>query len=136
MWATGKNEVLCEACKTLADFLKYECRQRSFQLALANELKQICDVVPGRYATQCDNFVDQYVPYAVQMIVQELNPRTVSPELHMCPARNQFVEQTEEIEANAIAEPDAIDEIEEVVAEEAEVDDDDDILQGILEDEE
>jgi hypothetical protein len=84
-----KNEVVCEACKTMADFLKFECQQRSFQESVTNEVKQVCDVMPGSIATSCDNLMDQYVPYVIQLLVNELDPYTICPELHLCPDANQ-----------------------------------------------
>lgn len=100
-----KNEVVCDACKTMADFLKYECRQRSFQQALADEIKHVCDLVPSSYAQQCDNVVDQYVPYVLQMLVQELNPNTICPELHMC-ATSRVPEQAEPEQARIVDDED------------------------------
>lgn len=87
-----KNEVMCDSCKTLAEFLKYECSQRSFQVSLANEAKQLCDTIPSSLASQCDNLMDQYIPLAIQMLVEELEPNTICPEIHLCPERRSSLD--------------------------------------------
>jgi saposin len=83
---TGRvnSEIACESCKLLAEFLKTELGQQSVQDELKEELKQVCNFVPGKYVDQCDEIVNDYVPYAINLLLTELDPNTLCPELRLC----------------------------------------------------
>lgn len=97
------NEVVCESCRLMAEFLKTECSQQSFQTEVKNELKQVCNFVPGQYADACEQAVEQYVPYVFNLAVTELDPDTICPELSLCPQR-QVVEEERSDEEQLIEE--------------------------------
>lgn len=80
--------IVCESCKLLAEFLKTQFQDKSFREEIQQEIKYICDLVPGVYADQCDNIVDNYIPRMLDSLVAELNPDTACPAMKMCAPRN------------------------------------------------
>jgi len=79
--------IVCESCRLLAEFLKNQFQDKSFRDEIQQEIKYICDLVPGVYADQCDNIVDNYIPRMFDSLVAELNPDTACPAMKMCSPR-------------------------------------------------
>jgi saposin len=94
------SEIVCESCKLLAEFLKTECANPDFQTEVKNELKQICNFVPGQYADTCEQLIESYIPQLFNLAETELDPNTICPELSLCPQtrveENSESEETEE----------------------------------------
>jgi saposin len=88
--ATANNAVVCESCRLVAGFLKTEFQQPDFQNEIKEELKTICDFIPGQYATQCDAVLDDYIPQVFQMVIARLDPDTICPEMKMCPPQEEL----------------------------------------------
>lgn len=52
---------------------------------LARVLQELCTVLPGNYATICQNFVVVYMDEAVNFIIDNLTPPLVCSKIDVCP---------------------------------------------------
>ena len=47
-------------------------------------MKDVCNRLPAQLKDQCTDFVNQYAPAVIALLVQEMNPTTVCDTLGLC----------------------------------------------------
>jgi len=83
--ASAKSEAVCEACQVFSQYLSFEFQQPEFQTELVNTLKRACAVLPGDYATQCENSLVSYIPSALRFLADYLSRDVLCASVGACP---------------------------------------------------
>jgi len=81
-----RNELECEACTGIVEYVKYELESKEFQDAVVAALKQMCQTIfhEESQEQQCKNMVDEYWPDILAELKTYLNPKEVCTEIGMC----------------------------------------------------
>lgn len=54
------------------------------QAEIEQALDQVCDRLPGQLKDQCTDFVNQYAPAVLELLLQEMDPTVVCDKLGLC----------------------------------------------------
>lgn len=104
-----KASMLCQACTVVSEFLQHEASDSVLQSDVEHYLEQSCSQLPASMRDECKSMIEQYLPGAWQAAAEELNPMVICPQLHLCPASENALDQEEdsfEIEEKKEMEPD------------------------------
>ena len=75
----------CTVCQLLLHYIQEELSDARN----ADEIKQLvgrsCDKIPTAFRGNCHNFINIYGDAIIALLVQEIDPREVCPQLKMCP---------------------------------------------------
>ncbi|KAI8797151.1 proactivator polypeptide, partial [Biomphalaria glabrata] len=79
-----KKGELCPLClyvfKAVDDLLEENATKEEVIAAL----DKVCDILPASIKDQCESFVGLYLPYVVDLIVQDLTPEQICEKLNLC----------------------------------------------------
>jgi len=81
---TGDAE--CQICQWAVSAVEAYISQQDTEQELARVLQELCTVLPGNYATICQNFVVVYMDEAVNYVIDNLTPPLVCSKLDVCQA--------------------------------------------------
>jgi len=84
----------CPICTMVAAKLEKFVTQKSSKAQIELVLDGICAILPSQYATECDNYVAQYTPMIVDLLIQEVSPKQLCATLSLCPAMTLEVKNT------------------------------------------
>ncbi|XP_020893874.1 prosaposin-like [Exaiptasia diaphana] len=74
----------CELCEMIVKELDSLLSENSTQEEIEQALEQVCGLLPSAYKDECDNFVKQYEPAIVQILVNEISPDVICTALQLC----------------------------------------------------
>lgn len=79
-----KETMSCTLCIYVAQLTDNFLKKNKTQDEIEEELKLVCNYFPTKLNAQCQSFVDEYGPYVVQLIADDLEPEAVCEELNLC----------------------------------------------------
>ncbi|KAK3090478.1 hypothetical protein FSP39_012184 [Pinctada imbricata] len=82
-----KNGELCEVCEVLIQQLRDLITQNNTEAMVTSTLLGICTKLPDMYTQQCKDLVQQYVPAILEILKQEMDPKTVCTAMTLCNAK-------------------------------------------------
>jgi len=94
-----RNEVECEACKVMVEYLQTEIRQPEVQTELTQLFEKGCQYLPTQYQSECTQFADNYVQAIIQVITSE-EPVQLCQQIHECPASSRRSRATPQDDSN------------------------------------
>ncbi|KAJ7383615.1 hypothetical protein OS493_026801 [Desmophyllum pertusum] len=74
----------CILCEWLMEKLATILKQNATEQDIEEALDKVCSLLPSSVSTECQNFVDEYAPAIIAILVQELDPSMVCAALKLC----------------------------------------------------
>ncbi|XP_076981119.1 prosaposin [Tamandua tetradactyla] len=90
-----KDGGFCEVCKKLVTYLDHNLEKNSTKQEILDALEKGCSFLPDPYQKQCDEFVTQYEPVLLEVLVEVLDPSFVCLKIGACPTAHKPLLGTE-----------------------------------------
>ncbi|XP_034940789.1 prosaposin [Chelonus insularis] len=81
----------CEFCEYILHYLQNIITIPSTENELKNIFGKVCTKLPDSIGGMCKEFLDQYGDALIALLVQEIDPSTICPLLHVCPSDQMMV---------------------------------------------
>jgi len=78
------NSLECSLCVYAAQVIDNALKENKTETEILVELKLICNLFPGNYRDQCTAFMEEYGPYVMQLIADDIDPEEACVSLKMC----------------------------------------------------
>lgn len=85
----------CEVCKKLVGYLDHNLEKNSTKQEILAALEKGCSFLPDPYQKECDQFVSQYEPVLIEVLVEVMEPTFVCSKIGACPAARKPLLGTE-----------------------------------------
>ncbi|XP_028741986.1 prosaposin isoform X3 [Peromyscus leucopus] len=90
-----KTGGFCEVCKKLVTYLEHNLEKNSTKEEILAALEKGCSFLPDPYQKECDDFVAEYEPVLVEILVQVMDPSFVCSKIGACPSAAKLLLGTE-----------------------------------------
>ncbi|XP_048194929.1 prosaposin isoform X2 [Perognathus longimembris pacificus] len=90
-----KKGGFCEVCKKLVSYLEHNLEKNSTKEEILAALEKGCSFLPDPYKNQCDEFVTEYEPVLVEILVEVMDPSFVCTKVGACPSARKLLLGTE-----------------------------------------
>jgi len=90
-----KDGGFCEVCKRLVSYLEHNLEKNSTKQEILSALEKGCSFLPEPYQKQCDQFVTEYEPVLIEVLVEVMDPSFVCLKIGACPAAHKPLLGTE-----------------------------------------
>ncbi|XP_075390928.1 prosaposin [Tenrec ecaudatus] len=90
-----KDGGFCEVCKKLVNYLDKNLEKNSTKQEILAALEKGCHFLPEPYQNQCDQFVAQYEPVLIEILVEMMDPSFVCMKVGACPTAHKPLLGTE-----------------------------------------
>nr|KAF6322762.1 prosaposin [Pipistrellus kuhlii] len=80
-----KDGAFCEVCKKLVGYLDDNLEKNSTKEEILAALEKGCSFLPDPYKNQCDQFVTEYEPMLIEILVEVMEPSYVCSKVGVCP---------------------------------------------------
>ncbi|XP_016079571.1 PREDICTED: prosaposin isoform X2 [Miniopterus natalensis] len=80
-----KDGGFCEVCKKLVGYLDNNLEKNSTKEEILAALEKGCNFLPDPYKKQCDQFVTEYEPVLLEILVEVMEPSYVCSKIGACP---------------------------------------------------
>nr|XP_010982494.1 prosaposin isoform X1 [Camelus dromedarius] len=87
--ALSKSGGFCDVCKMLVSYLDHNLEKNSTKEEILAALEKGCSFLPDPYRKQCDQFVTQYEPVLIEILVEVMDPSFVCLKIGACPPAHQ-----------------------------------------------
>ncbi|XP_015278394.1 PREDICTED: prosaposin isoform X2 [Gekko japonicus] len=77
---------VCDLCKMIVAYLDKQLLKNATTEEIEEALEKVCSMLPQSYRDQCDQFVEDYEPMAVQLLAEMMDPGFVCGKLGVCAA--------------------------------------------------
>lgn len=74
----------CSFCQYFLHYLQVELSDTTNEAAITDAVDKACQKLPG-VKDECEEFVEQYGPMVIALLVQEIDPASVCPAIGICP---------------------------------------------------
>lgn len=92
-----RSDAVCSFCQYFLHYIQVELSDDNTEEAIKKAVEEACDVLPASIDDQCRQFVSQYGPAVIALLVQEIDPASVCPALGLCPK----TEEVRRVDINA-----------------------------------
>lgn len=83
--------VECEICLAAMGYLQGILADKSTEATLKEELKKLCVYLPAEMQKTCDTAIDTYADQVIQLLIEQLVPKTICTGLGLCTANKQVL---------------------------------------------
>nr|AAB02695.1 prosaposin [Mus musculus] len=90
-----KNGGFCEVCKKPVLYLEHNLEKNSTKEEILAALEKGCSFLPDPYQKQCDDFVAEYEPLLLEILVEVMDPGFVCSKIGVCPSAYKLLLGTE-----------------------------------------
>uniref|UniRef100_A0A8C9IG16 Prosaposin n=1 Tax=Piliocolobus tephrosceles TaxID=591936 RepID=A0A8C9IG16_9PRIM len=90
-----KDGGFCEVCKKLVGYLDRNLEKNSTKQEILAALEKGCSFLPDPYQKQCDQFVAEYEPVLIEILVEVMDPSFVCLKIGACPSARKPLLGTE-----------------------------------------
>uniref|UniRef100_A0A8I5YQP6 Prosaposin n=1 Tax=Pongo abelii TaxID=9601 RepID=A0A8I5YQP6_PONAB len=90
-----KDGGFCEVCKKLVGYLDRNLEKNSTKQEILAALEKGCSFLPDPYQKQCDQFVAEYEPVLIEILVEVMDPSFVCLKIGACPSAHKPLLGTE-----------------------------------------
>ncbi|XP_054839837.1 prosaposin-like isoform X2 [Eublepharis macularius] len=80
---------VCDVCKMIVAYVDKQLQKNATTAEIQAALEKVCGMLPESYRDQCDQFVEQYEPVAVQLLAEMMDPTFVCSKLGVCAESTQ-----------------------------------------------
>lgn len=74
----------CIVCEFVMDKLENSLKQNGTEQNIEKFLDEVCSLLPSSISTECKDFVSQYTPTILQLLIDEISPSDVCTKLGLC----------------------------------------------------
>lgn len=102
------NGQWCTVCQYFLHFIQEELSDAKNEDEIKEAVGRTCDKFPSSLRGNCHNFINLYGDAVIALLVQEVDPREVCPQLRMCPTSVEDAEifsPIMDVEINVEAKP-------------------------------
>ncbi|CAG4983570.1 unnamed protein product [Parnassius apollo] len=85
-----QSKAACSFCQYFLHYLQVELSDTNTEESIQEAVSKACNSLPQSVNSECKQFVTEYGPAVIALLVQEIDPSSVCPALGLCP-------QTEEV---------------------------------------
>ncbi|KAJ8022464.1 Prosaposin [Holothuria leucospilota] len=84
--AVQKYEIgpTCTLCRYVIGWLERKITSQSTMTEIEQLLEKVCNIVPKTMRSQCQTFVDKYIPQVLDLVVKFVSPRMICTAIHLC----------------------------------------------------
>ncbi|MCQ7632733.1 hypothetical protein NP173_24130, partial [Salmonella enterica] len=86
-----KPGAFCEVCKKLVSYVEHNLEKNSTKEEILAALEKGCSLLPDPYQKQCDEFVTQYEPVLLEILMEVMDPSFVCSKIGACPSATQLL---------------------------------------------
>lgn len=80
-----RSQMTCDLCQSIAKDVQDALRDTSVQKDIVSALENnVCTLLPANLVSQCKSYVEGYAPFVFQILVSELDPKTLCQSLGLC----------------------------------------------------
>ncbi|XP_032464684.1 prosaposin isoform X1 [Phocoena sinus] len=90
-----KDGGFCEVCEKLVTYLEHNLEKNSTKEQILAAFEKGCSLLPDPYQKQCDQFVTEYEPVLLEILVDVLDPSFVCLKIGACPSARKPLLGTE-----------------------------------------
>ncbi|KAM6184842.1 prosaposin [Rhynchocyon petersi] len=90
-----KDGGFCEVCKKLVSYMDHNLEKNSTKQEILSALEKGCSFLPDPYEKQCDQFVTEYEPVLIEVLVEVMDPSFVCLKVGACPPSHKRLLGTE-----------------------------------------
>eukprot|EP01098_Paradermamoeba_levis_P014518 TRINITY_DN695_c0_g1_i1.p1 TRINITY_DN695_c0_g1~~TRINITY_DN695_c0_g1_i1.p1 ORF type:complete len:412 (-),score=169.66 TRINITY_DN695_c0_g1_i1:99-1271(-) len=76
----------CYVCKLVVGYVENFVKSNSSEQEIIQEAEKVCGILPSSLKTICDNFVDNYIPQVINLLLQKVPPASICSYLKLCTA--------------------------------------------------
>jgi len=87
--------VPCELCELVIKYIDSELSDNATEAEIVKAVDEVCDILPDTVKETCEQFVAQYGPTVIALLLQELDPNQVCAKLGLCPSEKKLGASTE-----------------------------------------
>ncbi|XP_073949720.1 prosaposin isoform X2 [Choristoneura fumiferana] len=80
-----QGKAACSFCQYFLHYLQVELSDTNNEDAIKSAVEKACDKLPQSINGECRQFVTEYGPAVIALLVQEIDPASVCPALGLCP---------------------------------------------------
>lgn len=80
-----QGKAACSFCEYFLHYLQVELSDTKTEDAIRDAVEKACDRLPNSVEGECKQFVTQYGPAVIALLVQEIDPASVCPAMGLCP---------------------------------------------------
>jgi len=80
----------------VADQLEKTLSSKTTEDEIKQALDQVCGFLPGQFSDECKQFVDQYTPMVIDLLIHEVTPQQLCSLMGLCPGSKKIVEKKTE----------------------------------------
>ncbi|XP_047019837.1 uncharacterized protein LOC124630146 [Helicoverpa zea] len=84
-----QGKAACSFCQYFLHYLQVEISDTQTEDEIFQAVDKACDRLPQSVNAECKQFVTQYGPAVVALLVQRIDPATVCPALGVCPSTGE-----------------------------------------------
>eukprot|EP01122_Echinamoeba_exundans_P004333 TRINITY_DN1435_c1_g1_i1.p1 TRINITY_DN1435_c1_g1~~TRINITY_DN1435_c1_g1_i1.p1 ORF type:complete len:326 (-),score=77.58 TRINITY_DN1435_c1_g1_i1:48-1025(-) len=81
------QDASCGLCELVVSSVEQWLASNQTQAQIEQNLENVCNALPGGVSTLCDNFVEQYLPLAIQWILNNEPAQTFCTQLGLCSSK-------------------------------------------------
>ncbi|XP_053612403.1 uncharacterized protein Sap-r [Plodia interpunctella] len=85
MFARLPRGASCSFCQYFLHYLQVELSDERTEDAIKAAVDKACDRLPNSVEGECKQFVTEYGPAVIALLVQEIDPASICPALGLCP---------------------------------------------------
>lgn len=78
------NDLYCTVCQYVVQYLDVVLQNNKTEAAITNALETVCKLTPSSLRDKCQNLIDTYGIYLVQLLVQFADPLKVCQAIKLC----------------------------------------------------
>ncbi|CAH0714573.1 unnamed protein product, partial [Brenthis ino] len=92
-----RSDTICSFCQYFLHYIQVELSDDNTEEAIKKAVEGACDVLPQSINDECRQFVTEYGPAVIALLVQEIDPASVCPAVGLCPK----TEEVRRVDINA-----------------------------------
>ncbi|XP_077973904.1 uncharacterized protein LOC120347581 isoform X1 [Styela clava] len=79
----------CTICEVVMNGLKRILNEKPTEQEILNAVNKVCDIVPEKYRSVCHQYINDYAPGVINIIIDDFSPDQVCAKLHACSTINK-----------------------------------------------
>lgn len=83
--ATRTSATGCDICQTVIMYVKSLLKENATEQEVMNVLEKVCNFVPTAEQPACRAFIEQYTPYIIQLLLQDVDAKQICQTIGLCP---------------------------------------------------
>uniref|UniRef100_A0A1E1WGK9 Pulmonary surfactant-associated protein B n=1 Tax=Pectinophora gossypiella TaxID=13191 RepID=A0A1E1WGK9_PECGO len=87
--AAPQSKAACSFCQYFLHYIQVELSDTNNEDKIKEAVEKACDRLPQSVDAECKQFVTEYGPAVIALLVQQIDPASVCPALRLCPTTTE-----------------------------------------------